>query len=78
MTATVNFIYQNGMIPTINNYQTRVTRKATIIDHIVTSFFTDKVFKVATPKTSISDLFPICYLSNDSLPHANKDKNTFI
>ena len=77
MTATVNFIYQNGMIPTINK-ETRVARKVTIIDHILTSFFTDKVFKVATPKTSISDLFPICYLSNDSLPHANKDKNTFI
>ena len=73
-----NLIYQNGMIPTINK-PTRVTTKtATAIDHILTNFFIDTVFKTAILKTDISDHFPICNLSQDSLPQTNKGKNAFI
>ena len=34
--------------------------------------------KTAIPKTDVSDHFPICYLSHDSLPQENKDRNAFI
>ena len=74
----LSLIYQNGMIPTINK-PTRVTRKtATAIDHILTNFFVDTVFKTVIFKSDISDHFPICFLSQNSLPKQNNKENMFI
>ena len=70
----LSLIYQNGMIPTINK-PTRVTRKtATAIDHILTNSFVDTVIF----KSDISDHFPICFLSQNSLPKQSNTKNMFI
>ena len=74
----LSLIYQNGMIPTINK-PTRVTRKtATSIDHILTNSFVDTVFKTVIFKSDISDHFPICFLSQNSLPKQNNKENMFI
>ena len=74
----LSLIYQNGMIPTINK-PTRVTRKtATAIYHILTNSFVDTVFKTVIFKSDISDHFPICFLSQNSLPKQNNKENMFI
>ena len=66
------------MIPTINK-PNRVTRKtATAIDHILTNSFVDTVFKTVIFKSDISDHFPICFLSQNSLPKQNNKENMFI
>ena len=64
------------MIPTINK-PTRVTRKtATATDRILTNSFVDRVFKTVIFKSDISDHFPICFLSQNSLPKQINIKNT--
>ena len=72
----LSLVYQNGMIPTINK-PTRVSRKtATAIDHILTSCFTETVFKTAVFKSDISDHFPICFLV--SLSSTQRENKTAI
>ena len=74
----LSLIYQNCMIPTINK-PIRVTRKiATAIDHILTSSFVDTVFKTVIFNSDISDHFPICFLSQNSLLKQNNKGNMFI
>ena len=51
-------------------------KTATAIDHILTNSFIDTFFKTVILKTEISGHFPVCYLSQDSLPQENKDKIT--
>ena len=58
----LNFIYQNGMIRTINK-PTRVTRKtAAAIDHILTNSFIATTIKAGITKSDVSDHFPISFL----------------
>ena len=74
----LSLIYQNGMIPAINK-PTRVTRKtATTIDHILTNFFVDTVFKTVIFTSDISDHFPTWFLSQNSLAKQNNKENMFI
>ena len=66
------------MIPTIKK-PTRVTRKtATAIDHILTNSFVHTVFKTVIFKSDISNHFPICFLSRNSLAKQNNKENVFI
>ena len=66
------------MIPTINK-PTSVTQKATTtIDHILTSSFTDTVFKTAIFKSDTSDHFPICFMISSSMKQTNNTKNTVL
>ena len=73
----LSVIYHNGMIPTINQPTTVSRKTATAIDHILTNSFVDTVFKTVIFKSNISDHFPICLLSQNSLPKQNKE-NLFI
>ena len=75
---SLSLIYQNGMIPTIYK-PTRVTKTtATAVDHILTSYFVDKVFKKVILKRDTSHHFPICFLSQNSLPKQINKENMFI
>ena len=50
-----NELYQNGIIPTINN-PARVTRKEiTAIDHFLTKTFLDRTFKSSIFISDVSD-----------------------
>ena len=65
------------MIPTIEK-PTRVMRKTTAIDHILTNSFIDSVFKTAIFKSDVSDHFPICFIIPSSMIQTNNTKNTII
>ena len=68
----LNLMYENSMIPTVNK-PTRVTRQSdTAIDHILTNWFVNFDFKIASFKSDISDHFPISFF----LPMTNKFSKT--
>ena len=75
MQRSLNIVYRNGIISTINK-PTRVTRKViTGTDHILTNSFND--FKTAIFKSEISDHFPMFMISS-SMKQTNTTKNTVI
>ena len=71
-----NIVHRNGTIPTINK-PTRVTRKmTTAIDHILTNYVINTVFKTSIFKSDISDHFPICFMIPSSMKQRNNTKIT--
>ena len=73
----LNLLYENGVIPTINN-PTKVTRKtAAAIDHFLTNQFINVNFKAIIFKTDISDHLPVCIIIS-STEKLVENKHTYV